>query len=97
MVAAGSVTSAAPAWGIPAIWLARASKAVSSRAVWDPEALKKLLAQLLGGAGGAGGSQGSGGSGGGNEEEDPLRKQMSGDQQQGMQMPQENNSQINFG
>ena len=63
----------------------------------DPEALKKLLAQLLGGAGGAGGSQGSGGSGGANEEEVPLRKQMSGDQQQGMQMPQENNSQINFG
>ncbi|KAA2228293.1 hypothetical protein IZT72_16095 [Pseudomonas brenneri] len=64
----------------------------------DPEALKKLLAQLLGGAGGAGGSQGSGGSGGGEEgDQGPMSKQMSGEGQQGMQMPQENDSKINFG
>ena len=63
----------------------------------DPEALKKLLAQLLGGAGGAGGSQGSGASGGGEDEQDPLRKQMDRDGQQGMQMPQENTNSVNFG
>lgn len=67
----------------------------------DPEALKKLLAQLLGGAGGAGGSQGSGGSsgssGGDEGDQDPMRKQMNGEGQQGMQMPQENNNQVNFG
>lgn len=65
----------------------------------DPEALKKLLAQLLGGAGGAGGSQGSGGSsGGGEDEQDPMRKQMSGEgQQQGIQMPEQNNDSVKFG
>ncbi|CAM2894626.1 MULTISPECIES: hypothetical protein [Pseudomonas] len=64
----------------------------------DPEALKKLLAQLLGGAGGAGGSQGSGGSSGGDEgDQDSMRQQMSGQQQQGVQMPPENNNSVNFG
>ncbi|MGL5996843.1 MAG: hypothetical protein ACRC1I_10060 [Pseudomonas proteolytica] len=68
----------------------------------DPETLKKLLEMLLAGAGGAGGSQGSGSSGGGSGEgggENSTRKQMNGDQQQGMQsmMPQENNSPVNFG
>ncbi|SUD29426.1 Uncharacterised protein [Pseudomonas fluorescens] len=61
----------------------------------DPEALKRLLAQLLGAAGGAGGSQGS--SGGGEDDQGSTRDQMSGQGQQGMQMPQENNNSINFG